>query len=617
MREPDDDHEEGNGSGWDRRQFGKVLVAGVGALTVGGTAGAQVNPPVTPPRQSTGTDDYDVVIVGAGLSGLIAAREFIRAHKKVVVLEANCRIGGRMYRQETKIKNSYVDLGGQWVGETQYEMQALVAELGITPFESYEDGRSIQLFVDPKGGETRTGFNGDLSRVLEGKCVAPNHLPTDPDTGRTLATCNATNLQDCRFDHDEDYVWGELLKISRTVLPDRPWDTPDAKGLDAELFSDWLGKRIDELNKLRAEKNKPPTDYTAWLPTLQARIGGSGGFEPEDVSVLHMAWTQRVGPQAEIPERWLLCGAAGQIPYRLANDVGWENIRLNMPVDLIQQNEDGVLVAAKGQAFRARSVIVAIPPSLRNRIIYQTPYASQALKNQTFNDGAPMGSMAKVHAVYERAFWRDECLSGSGASNLKTCQFIADSSPPGATPGILTSFIAADRNKQLTKCFDDLHYSEEQVKCAVRELVIQDYVRYFGNNEKVALAIRDTMKDFIYFNWNKQTYTTGAYTAYMKPGIWTSLGQDSWRKPLGDIYWAGTETADRWPGYFDGAVRAGKAAATAVLLKWFEQRLQEDASCTVPISDLREKALCTPSAGSDPTCKPPNSNFVAACKPLP
>ncbi len=60
-----------------------------------------------------------------------------------------------------------------------------------------------------------------------------------------------------------------------------------------------------------------------------------------------------------------------------------------------------------------------------------------------------MGSMSKVHAVYPTAFWRPQGLSGSGAGNLKTCEFIADSSPPSGTPGILTSFIAGERNLEL------------------------------------------------------------------------------------------------------------------------------------------------------------------------
>jgi monoamine oxidase len=46
--------------------------------------------------------------------------------------------------------------------------------------------------------------------------------------------------------------------------------------------------------------------------------------------------------------------------------------------------------------------------------------------------------------------------------------------------------------------------------------------------------------------------------------VWTTYGE-ALRKPVGRIYWAGTETATRWSGYFDGGVRAGEDAAQAIL----------------------------------------------------
>jgi monoamine oxidase len=49
----------------------------------------------------------------------------------------------------------------------------------------------------------------------------------------------------------------------------------------------------------------------------------------------------------------------------------------------------------------------------------------------------------------------------------------------------------------------------------------------------------------------------------MPPGVWTSYG-DALAAPIGRIHWAGTEMADRWPGFFDGAVRTGEAAAIAI-----------------------------------------------------
>lgn len=515
--------------GWDRRQFGKVLAVGVGGLMLGrtGSAGAEEKLPSKrhpTGKQLTGEHKVDVAIVGAGLSGLIAARELKRAGKTVLVLEANDRIGGRMTGRKT-IEDGYLDYGGQWVGKTQYEMQALVAELRITPFLSYEKGRSIQSWQGSK-----TGFNGDVSGLLKG-CEKPEDLPQ-----KYLAQCERSTLPNCAHNKEEKILWEKLLAISETVLPDRPWASPNAESLDQKTFQTWL-------------KEEGAAGYTNWLPTLQARIGGSGGFEPEQVSLLHMAWTQSVGPQSETPEAWLLCGGAGQIPQRLAHELG-NSIELRTPVTGIKQVEGGgVIVTTSTLTVKAKAVIVAIPPPLRNRIKFD-PVLDESYTH--FSEGSPMGSMSKVHAVYDNAFWRKECLSGSGAGNLKTCEFIADSSRPSGKPGVLTSFIAGDRNRELSG------FSKKDVE----QLVLDDFTYYFGEQARHP-------KEFEYINWNKAEWTTGAFTSYLGLGVWTKYGKVGWRKPIGDIFWAGTETSDRWPGYFDGAVRAGKKSAMAVLEKFF------------------------------------------------
>lgn len=65
-------------------------------------------------------------------------------------------------------------------------------------------------------------------------------------------------------------------------------------------------------------------------------------------------------------------------------------------------------------------------------------------------------------------------------------------------------------------------------------------------------------------DWPAQQWTGGAFTAFLQPGTWTGYGQ-ALRESVGPIEWAGTEVADRWSGYFDGAVRAGQDAATRIL----------------------------------------------------
>jgi len=72
-------------------------------------------------------------------------------------------------------------------------------------------------------------------------------------------------------------------------------------------------------------------------------VGGSGGFDSMDTSILHLAWTQSVAPQDEGPESWLLNGAAGQVAERLTAELN-SVISLSDPVHSISQNNNRVTV---------------------------------------------------------------------------------------------------------------------------------------------------------------------------------------------------------------------------------------------------------------------------------
>jgi monoamine oxidase len=440
-------------------------------------------------------------VVGGGLSGLTAALRLVQKGISVVVLEADAHVGGRMLRQQT-VDGAYLDLGGQWVGPTQERILALADELGVQRFPWYHEGETVFI------------FDGD-SGLFDG--AFPPFEGESPPLPAVAV-------------EDAESAWEMVEDLAASVPRDAPWETPGAMQLDAETIQTWM-----EAHAMG--------DFARFVIAQNCRIGGSGAFEPSQASVLHLAWTQANAPQDEAPETDLFSGAAGQIPELLAARLG-DAVRLNAPVWGIEQDAAGVRVHARAGVFDAQYAIVAIPPTLAGGIHYDPPLPS---RRQQLTQRMPMGSLLKVHAIYPSAFWRQSGLSGVGTGNLPLAEFTADSSPPGGVPGILTSFIAGDAAVNA-----GLESPDER-----QQAVLADFVTYFGAEPAEPVQ-------FIEKNWPANPRTGGAFTDFMAPGVWTSYGQ-ALRSPVGRIHWAGTETADRWSGYFDGAVRAGENAAAGVL----------------------------------------------------
>ena|SRR5436190_23978142 len=89
-----------------------------------------------------GQEHANVVVIGAGLAGLAAARDLTSAGRSVIVLEARDRVGGRTLKH-TFDDGLIVDLGGQWVGPAQDRILAPIEDLGIELHPSYAKGDSL------------------------------------------------------------------------------------------------------------------------------------------------------------------------------------------------------------------------------------------------------------------------------------------------------------------------------------------------------------------------------------------------------------------------------------------------------------------------------------------
>lgn len=439
----------------------------------------------------------DVIVVGAGLSGLCSARELVRRGKETLVLEARDHVGGRMVRKSVS-EGGWIDLGGQWIGPTQSNILALAESFGIKHFDSYATGR------------TAVDYGGGFS-TIDGPFPPVNPLP--PLSSADVAEANR--------------VWTQFRTLAATVNVERPWLSPDAPALDAQTVTSWLDTATG------SEFARFCVSY--WVLNEE-------GADPGATSMLFALSSYAAGPEEEQPEAWLFDGAAGQIPERLAQELG-DRILLGRPVVRIEQDDSGVTVTTDDGKYCADFVIVATPPYLAGAISYSPPLPARRIQ---FTQRAPMGSVIKYAAVYPTAWWRANGLSGAAVSD-RTVIATADSSPPGGKPGILTGFVIGPAAIRLA----------DQSEAARKQTVISDLVAYFGGEAMHPVQ-------FIEMNWPGEQWTGGAYNAVLAPNTLTTYGP-AMAEPVGRIHWAGTEMSPKWTGYFEGAVQAGYAAAHAVL----------------------------------------------------
>jgi monoamine oxidase len=99
---------------------------------------------------------------------------------------------------------------------------------------------------------------------------------------------------------------------------------------------------------------------------------------------------------------------------------------------------------------------------------------------------------------------------------------------------------------------------------ARQSAVIDQFATWFDSQSAALGAAARNAKGYFDTNWSAEVWTRGCPVGIPSLGTLIAYGPHL-RTPVGRIHWAGTETADYWNGYMDGAVRSGERAATEVL----------------------------------------------------
>ncbi|MGA4728003.1 flavin monoamine oxidase family protein [Micromonospora taraxaci] len=334
-------------------------------------------------------------------------------------------------------------------------------------------------------------------------------------------------------------VLGLLDEYAARLDPTAPWQAPEAAQWDRTVLGGWL----------RATAGDDDTaDYLG-----RVLAGGLLATGADEVSLLHLLFYLRsaggTGPllgMAGGAQQDRIVGGPPALAERMAAALPPGALTLAAPVRAVEQTVDGVTAWTDTGRVNGDALVVALAPALAGRIRYAPPLPPL---RDGLTQRMPMGSALKVHAVYPEPFWRADGLSGVSTSSAGPLTETVDNSTPTSPLGVLTGFSYASDAAVLREM------SPEQR----RRCLLDAFTTVVGSQAGDPV-------DLIEYDWSAEEWTRGCFSGALTPGAWGAYGPHL-RTPVGRVYWAGTETATRWSGYLEGAVRAGERAAAEVLAR--------------------------------------------------
>ena len=329
-----------------RRQFAAGALYALGASSFSGASGRAM---------AAAGVKLDVIVLGAGLSGLSAALTLKRAGARVLVLEARQRVGGRVFTYQGL--EDKPEVGGLEIGESYTRVRAWAAEFGLEFVPSHFP-RGLALHVNDVTMDADDWPDSDANRLPEHeKNIRPSRL--------------------------ESTYLSQDIPLSESGL----WDAPELKPLDVSI-TDALRARGASAEAINL-------------------INIAGTFNHSDRMSVLSRWRRLLAFREATGVGRLIRGT-GELPEAMAAELGSDELRLGAPSKSLQVGVDGVRVeTATGEFFQAAQCICTLPlPALRN-LRLDAPLAN--IQRETINSlEYTKVTQAMIDA---EPFWEEDGLS--------------------------------------------------------------------------------------------------------------------------------------------------------------------------------------------------------------
>jgi monoamine oxidase len=490
---------------WSRRRFLRMAVTA--------TAGAAITPLLA--QCQCASEPPRVVIVGAGVAGLVCAYRLQQNGIPARVIEASTRVGGRMFSLRNYFPDNQVaELGGELIDSDHTHLRNLAKELELNLTDlAYADG--------PNGHDYF--FGGGPIKI-------------DAD----FIDMFGPVVSKMRADLEQMRVRGKI-----------DYDTPHAKEMDELSIDEWLTKR-DVTGPIRK--------------VLEVAYRGENGLEIGEQSALNlltMTGEQPPGDEDELfgasDERFHIAEGNDSVPTRVAQRLERE-VELGTCLEAITLNGRGYTLAVErdGNTVNIDTdiVVLAIPFTvLRN--VDLTKIVLPDEKRRVINE-LGYGTNAKLMAGLSRRVWGEMTVENGARSDARytgytfsdldfQCCWETSRGQLG-THAILTNFVGG-------------RYGENFNQGTVAERAsafIADIDKIYTGSQAAFTnqAVRQ--------HWPSSPFVHGSYTCF-KPGQVCAF--DEIRKvPVGQIYFAGEHTSEA-SGFMEGGVESGERAAREILKK--------------------------------------------------